>query len=346
MSALAPLLLATVSLTPPVLALPPPDGGVALPPGLTPVPVADVLATPSPALDGCVAGMAQPGRSITRWVGCGDRTLSVIGSLPQLEIDVVDMLATVPTSLSQSHGRPVQGEPTAMNHAGGATPALRLTTLQDGVRVELGLAVAWEDGVMRELGICLGGADRAWCEAGLGALLTPRRAATPADRLGGQGLTLLLEPAPAEIGGEGRLLRPVAAPDGGPLVGCQRFSGMEDPAVQRLDCTQGRVIVEPVPAGTSATSARERLLPYLATADTPLVPAGTEAPLRIGGRDLRAAPFVGDGVRGVVITDPTSRSPRALGCLDRAPGLSQTPWCTVALQSMWGPGTADGPRPE
>jgi hypothetical protein len=329
----------------PLVSLLPAARAADLPPGLTSVPVANVLAAPTDALDGCVAGMAQPDRNITRWVGCGDRTLSVIGSLPQLEIDVVDMLATVPAGLSQTRGGPVQGEPTAMNHAGGTTPALRLTTLDDGVRVELGLAVAWEDGVMRELGICLG-ADRAWCEAGLRALLTPRRQSSPDDALGGQSMTLLMEPAPAALGGEGRLLRPVSPPAGGPLVGCQRYSGMDNPTVQRLDCTQGRVVVEPMPEGTSAAAARARLLPYLSTADTPLTPAGDEKALRVGDRDLRAAPFVGEGVRGVVVTDPTSDSARALGCLDRAPGLSQTPWCTVALQSMWGPGTADGPRPE
>lgn len=316
---------------------------VDLPPGLTPVPVADVLATPTDALDGCVAGMAHPGRNITRWVGCGDRTLSVIGSVPQLEIDVVDMLASVPASLSQNRGVLVQGEPTAMNHAGGTTPALRLTIADDDVRAELGLAVAWEEGVMRELGICLGG-DRSWCEAGLRALLTPRRQPSPDDALGGQGMTLLMEPAPAALGGEGRLLRPVSAPHGGALVGCQRFTGMEDPTIQRLDCTQGRVVVEPMPTGTSATAARARLLPYLSTADTPLSPAGDETALHVGGQELRAASFVGEGVRGVVVSDPTSANPRALGCLDRAPGLRQTPWCTVALQTMWGPATADGPR--
>lgn len=332
------LALLPVVLSPVALAVDPP-------PGLSPVPVADVLAAPTDVLDGCVAGMAQPGRNITRWVGCGDRTLSVIGSVPQLEIDVVDMLATVPGSLSHTRGGPVQGEPTAMNHAGGTTPALRLTTVLDGVRVDLGLAVAWEDGVMRELGICLGG-DRAWCEAGLRALLTPRREASKDDALGGQSMTLLLEPAPAALGGDGHLLRPVGAPGGGALVGCHRFAGMDDPTVQRLDCTQGRVVVEPVPPGTTAADARAHLLPYLSTAETPLAPAGDETALRVGDRDLRAAPFVGDGVRGVVISDPTSSSPRALGCLDRAPGISPTPWCTVALQTMWGPGTADGPRPE
>lgn len=329
-----------------LLLLAPTAAAADLPDGLTAVPVADVLAVPSTALEGCTAGMAQRGRTISRWVGCGDRTLSVIGSVPQLEVDVGAMLEGLPASLGQTTGEPVRGDPTAMNHAGGTVPALRLTVVRDGVRTDLGLAVAWEDGVMRELGICLGGADRAWCEEGLRALLTPRRQGAPTDPLGGQSMTLLLEPAPTGSGEEGTLLRPIAPPTGGAMVGCQRFAGMDDPTVQRLDCTQGRVVVQPVPAGTDAAAARAALLPYLSTADVPLSADGAPTTVRVGDRDLRAAPFVGEGVRGLVISDPTSPAPRALGCLDRAPGLGQTPWCAVALQNMWGPGTADGPRPE
>jgi len=317
-----------------------------LPDGLSPVSVADVLAAPAPFLEDCTAGMAQRGRTVSRWVGCDDRTLSVIGSVPQLEVDVASMLEALPASLSETLGETVRGEPTAMNHAGAPVPALRLTTAREGVRIDLGLAVAWEDGVMRELGICLGGSDRQWCEEGLRALLTPRRAGGASGALGGQEMTLLLEPAPQGIGTEGILLRPVPPPDGAAMIGCQRFSGMEDPTVQRLDCTQGRVVVQPVPADTSPKAARQALLPYLSTPETPLTAGGPAAVLRVGPRRLQAAPLVGDGVRGFVVTDPTAPSPRALGCLDRAPGVGATPWCTVALQNMWGPGTAEGPRPE
>lgn len=323
-----------------------PAHAAGLPDGLTPVRVADVLASPAPFLEGCTAGMAQRGRTVSRWVGCGDRTLSVIGSVPQLEVDVASMLEALPTSLGETLGETVRGEPTAMNHAGAPVQALRLTTVQEGVRIDLGLAVAWKEGVMRELGICLGGSDRRWCEDGLRALLTPRRTRGPSDSLGGQEMTLVLEPAPEGSSADGILLRPVPPPTGASMIGCQRFSGMDDPGVQRLDCTQGRVVVQPVPTPTDPDAARQALLPYLSTPETPLVADGPAAVLRIGPRDLLAAPIAGDGVRGIVVTDPTAPSPRALGCLDRAPGIGATPWCTVALQNMWGPGTADGPRPE
>ena len=306
----------------------------------------DVLSAPTDALDDCIAGMAQRGRTISRWVGCEGRTLSVIGSVPQLEIDVSGMLEGVPASLGQTTGEAVQGEPTTVNHAGGSIPALRLTTSREGTPVDLGLAVAWEEGVMRELGICLGSTDRTWCEDALRALLTPRRQVEPVDPLASAGMTLLLEPAPAGDGQEGILLRPVEAPSGGPMVGCQRFSGMEDPGIQRLDCTQGRVVVQPVPADTDLTGARSALLPYLSTPDAPLTVGGPTTTIRLGARDLQASPLTGDGIRGIVVTDPTAPAPRALGCLDRAPGIGATPWCTVALQNMWGSASADGPRPE
>ncbi|MEC8423119.1 MAG: hypothetical protein VX000_05040 [Myxococcota bacterium] len=317
-----------------------------LPAGLIPVAVEDVLATPSDALADCTAGMSQRGGSITRWVGCGERTLSVIGNVPELGVDVEGMLAGIPASLQRTGGLAVRGAPTVMEHAGGPIPALRLARNGDDGPSELGLAVAWEDGVMQELGICLAGGDRAWCEAGLGALLTPRRSQDVDTAFPGHGMTLLMEAAPDSRGGEGRLLQPVDAPEGAALVGCQRFSGVEDRTVQRLDCTQGRVVVEPMPRRADASSALARILPLLSTPEAPLHAEGPPSTIQLGGEERHAATIMGESIRGVVVQDPDGSPPRALGCLDRAPGFGPVPWCTVALQAMWNTSPLDAPRPD
>ena len=85
-------------------------------------------------------------------------------------------------------------------------------------------------------------------------------------------------------------------------------------------------------------------MPYLSIEGISLRSGGAVQTLSIGGQLLQAAPVVGEGVTGLVIRDPTAPSPRAIGCLDRAPGLGQTPWCTVAMESMWG--TAAGEPPD
>jgi hypothetical protein len=313
------------------------------PPGLPSVPVADILAGPlPPELEGCSAAMGQVGRGISRWAGCGARTVSVLGSLPLVEVDVEALLKEVPASASAGLGERVRGEPTAMKHAGHTLSALRLTRVAGGVVYPVGLAVAWPGGVQRELAMCFDPDGTAWCEVVLRALLTPPRAA--GAELPQQTRSMLMEPAPEGAHAPNRMLTPAPSPDHQRLVGCQRYVGLKDPAIARMDCTQGRVVAEPLEGTFDLDRARETILPYLLVQGGDLHPAGEVQTLVLGGRSLQAVPLVGDGISGLVIGDPTAPNPRAIGCLDRAPGLGQTPWCTVALESMWG--TAAGEPPD
>lgn len=321
----------------------PTGGDAAAPPGLSTVPVADIVAGPlPPELEGCTAAMGQVGRGISRWAGCGGRTVSVLGSLPLVEVDVEALLRDVPASASAGLGEPVRGEPTAMRHAGQTLSALRLTRVADGVVHPVGVAVAWPGGVQRELAICIDPDGTAWCETVLRALLTPprREGASPPRET----LPMLMEPAPEGAHAPNRLLTPAAAPDHQRLVGCARYAGMKDPAIARMDCTQGRVVAEPLDGAFDLDRARETILPYLLIQGENIRSAGAAQTLMIGGRPVEAAPLVGDGVSGFVIRDPTAPSPRAIGCLDRAPGLGQTPWCAVALESMWGTAAGEPPN--
>lgn len=311
------------------------------PAGMQPKPIEEVVAAAvPPELADCDAAMALAGRNITRWVGCGERTVSVVGSPAATMVDVERMLPGVPASLTQSLGAEIRGEPTSLAHAGHTLPALRLTRLDGEVRRTAGLAVAWPAGVMREVGMCLADDALDWCQTALRALLTP--AGAP-DAMPGRTLSVLMEPAPAGATAPNRMLQPVTAPSGGPMIGCHRYAGVQDTAVGRMDCTQGRVVTEPIAAGTDLSAARAQLLPYLQVDAPNLRAEGQPRTITVGDRELLAAPVVGDGVQGIVVTDPTQPNPRALGCLDRAPGLTQTPWCSVALDSMWGPSAGDAP---
>ncbi len=311
------------------------------PDGLQPMPIADVVvdAVP-PELAGCLAAMTVVNGNVTRWVGCGERILSVVGSPAVMGVDVAGLLDTMPASLSHSFGVTVRGEPTSLTHAGQTLPALRLTRMVGEARVTMGLVAAWPGGEMRELAMCVAEDDPSWCEPAMRALLTPAR---PGDAAPGRSMALLMEPAPDGVDAPGRLLQPVDAPSGGALIGCHRYADVEEADAGRMDCTQGRVVVEPVAAGIGPAAAREKLLPYLSVNAPGLRADGEPRALTIGGRSVMAAPIVGDGVRGFVVTDPANPNPRALGCLDRAPGLTRTPWCTVALEAMWGPSAGDAP---
>ncbi len=311
------------------------------PPGLQPIPLQDVLVGPIPKeMAGCTAAMGSVGSTLSRWLGCGERTVTLLGTPPLLGADVVALMGELPQSLSRRQQVPVAASPVQLHHDG---RELAAQSLHEGVGgAAVGLAVAWPDGILQEVGLCLS-EDTEWCKTVFSALLSPAREGAQPDPFVEQKLDLLLEPAPPGSVAAQRILQPVATPEGGRMVGCHRYVGMDDAQVERLDCTQGRLVAEPLPAGFDIERARSHLLPYLSLEGVKMQAAGPPIAQQIAGQPLLVAPIEGGGLRGFVLVDPTSKSPRAVGCLDRAPGIERTPWCAVAVESLWGPAAGDVP---